>query len=95
MKKNIILLLIVALLILPYKVNAACSTEKINDLKKIADNITAVTEYDEKNASVGNYGFNIVTVYGLIDGFYATNKEGTNVFTYSDSDGGTTSETVS
>ena len=95
MRRRIILVLIITFLILPYKVKAECSAEKINDLKKIADNITAVSQYDEENAKVGNYGYNIITIYGLIDGFYATNRDQTVIFNYSDSIDGSVSETVS
>lgn len=94
MKKNILFILVITLLLLPYAVKAECSTDKIKELKKIADNVTAVSQFDEENAKMGFADANIVTVYGLLEGFYATNVGFNVLFSYDKSENGTVSDTV-
>ena len=71
-----------------------CDSTKIENLKKQADVVSAVSQFDEDSVSMGIFNSNIVSVYGLNDGLYATNKGHTIIFSSSDSVDGVVSRIV-
>lgn len=71
-----------------------CDSTKIENLKKQADVVSVVSQFDEDSVSMGIFNSNIVSVYGLNDGLYATNKGHTIIFSSSDSVDGVVSRIV-
>ncbi len=71
-----------------------CDSTKIENLKKQADVVSAVSQFDEDSVSMGIFNSNIVSVYGLNDGLYATNKGHTIIFSNSDSIDGVVSKII-
>ena len=71
-----------------------CDSTKIENLKKQADLVSAVSQFDEDSVSMGIFNSNIVSIYGLTDGLYATNKGQTIIFSSSDSVDGVVSRIV-
>lgn len=71
-----------------------CDSTKIENLKKQADLVSAVSQFDEDSVSMGIFNSNIVSIYGLNDGLYATNKGHTIIFSNSDSIDGVVSKII-
>ena len=71
-----------------------CDSTKIENLKKQADVVSAVSQFDEDSVSMGIFNSNIVSIYGLNDGLYATNKGHTIIFSNSDSIDGVVSKII-
>ena len=71
-----------------------CDSTKIENLKKQADVVSVVSQFDEDSVSMGIFNSNIVSIYGLNDGLYATNKGHTIIFSNSDSIDGVVSKII-
>lgn len=71
-----------------------CDLTKIENLKKQADVVSVVSQFDEDSVSMGIFNSNIVSIYGLTDGLYATNKGHTIIFSNSDSIDGVVSKII-
>ncbi len=71
-----------------------CDSAKIENLKKQADVVSAVSQFDEEGLSNGIFNNNIVTVYGLPNNFYIINKSRSVLFSDEDVVDGTVNKDV-
>lgn len=61
-----------------------CGNDKVEELKKQADVISAVSQFDEDGLANGIFNNNIVTIYGLPDDFYVISKSRSVLFSSED-----------
>ena len=71
-----------------------CDSTKVEKLKKQADVISAVSQFDEDGLANGIFNNNIVTVYGLPNNFYIVNKSRSVLFSDEDVVDGTVNKDV-
>ncbi len=85
-KLRLLFFLMCLFMALSYNVKAEdkCSNEKIAELKKHVESVSAVSEFYENGVNMGKFDSNLVTVYGIPEGFYATNKSSSVIFNYNE-----------